>query len=104
MTVQKYTEEQEKELYNKYSQATDDEQRDAVIEAFGLKHNKTKRSIIAKLSKAGIYISKIKVSKVTGAMPETKKQLVAKIEKKLGIENLEGLDKAPKLTLLKLLK
>ena len=103
MTVQKYTEEQERELYDTYADAKTDEDRDLVVEQFINKYGKSKRSIIAKLSKMGIYVSKVKVSKVTGAKPETKEQLVKRIEEHLGIGGLDGLDKAPKLTLLKLL-
>jgi hypothetical protein len=62
-----------------------------------------RRSIIAKLSKAGVYVVPTRISKVTGDVPETKVQLVKKIEEKLGIDDLYGLDKAPKLTLLKIL-
>ena len=71
--------------------------------AFADKWDKSERSIIAKLSKMGIYKSKVKLSKVTGSKCETKEQLVARIEVMYNKVGLEGLDKAPKLTLLKLL-
>jgi len=82
----KYTEEQEKELFTAYSSANEAEQREAIVVAFATKWQKPKRSIIAKLSKMGIYISKAKISKVTGNKPETKEQLVRKIESRFGAD------------------
>jgi hypothetical protein len=101
----KYTEEQEKLLYNDYSQAKTPEERDAIIENYIVEFGKPKRSIIAKLSRMGIYISKAKISKVTGTKPETKEQLVAKIESRFGVGDGDfiGLEKAPKLVLTALL-
>lgn len=103
MAIVKYTKEQERELYDSYKECENQEDRERVIEAFASKHNKLKRSVIAKLSKMDIYVTALKISKVTGNIPETKQQLVDRIEKHLGIQGLDGLDKAPKLTLLKLL-
>ena len=104
MAVIKYSAEQEKELYDNYLDADTEEQRLDVILKYQTKHNKSKRSVIAKLSKLGIYKSKAKVSTVTGSKPETKEQLVKRIEEKFDWVGLEGLEKAPKLTLLKMLK
>ena len=104
MTI-KYTPEQEEELFNAYSRANTVEERDEVVDTFAIKFNKPRRSIIAKLSKMGIYVSKAKVSKVTGNKPVTKEQLVTKIESRFGVEAeaFMGLEKAPKLVLVALL-
>ena len=101
----KYTEEQETVLFEKYSMATTAEERDEVVERLATEWSKPKRSIIAKLSKMGIYISKMRQSKVTGSKPETKEQMVAKIEHRFGVNDGDfmGLEKAPKLVLTKLL-
>lgn len=99
----KYTAEQESELINLYNACGTHEDRENVILKFMGKHGKSKKSVIAKLSKSGQYIPKPKISKVTGEKPETKEQMVQKICFNLGLNELEGLDKAPKLTLQRLL-
>ena len=101
----KYTEKQEMELFEAYGNAETQELRDNVVERLANEWQKPKRSIIAKLSKMGIYVSKARISKVTGNKPETKEQLVAKIESRFGAEDgsFMGLEKAPKLVLTKLL-
>ena len=70
-----------------------------------LPHSKTKRMIIAKLSKMEIYIKKPVTSKVTGAKPETKESMVRRLETKhkWPLNDYEGLEKAPKIVLQKLL-
>lgn len=102
----KYTKMQEEELRTTYTTFTTHSEREEYIERFMSKHNKTKRSVVAKLSKMRIYINRPKTSKVTGDIPETKKQMLDKIAFALGInpEKLEGMDKSPKLALLNLLK
>ena len=95
MTVQKYSPEQERELHDGYVDAETDEQRDKIMLDFENKHFKSKKSIVAKLSKMGIYKTKLKVSKITGNEPETKKQLVAKLEKMYGWVGCDGLDNPP---------
>lgn len=101
----KYTPEQETELFEAYSVADSNDERDEVVMKYTTKFSKPKRSIIAKLSKMGIYVSKVRQSKVTGNKPETKEQLVTKIESRFGVEDGQfmGLEKAPKLVLVKLL-
>lgn len=104
----KYTSDQEEELesgYKAYEEDDHDGREDFVLK-YMAKHNKTKRSVVAKLSKMGIYINRPKQSKVTGGKPVTKEKLVEDIAVKLGFEpeELEGLDKTPKLVLIKLLK
>jgi len=102
----KYTNEQEEEMFDSYSKANTPDERDVIVLHLVAKFGKPKRSIIAKLSKMGIYISKANISKVTGNKPETKEQLVAKIEDRFGVEDGAwiGLEKAPKLVLVGLLK
>lgn len=98
----KYTEEQTKELVLNYRAANSDEGREIAIQEFMKKYMKSSRSVVAKLSKLGIYIPKEKVSKVTGGKPVTKEAIVKEIAELLNLEDLEGLDKAPKLVLLKI--
>ena len=99
----KYTPEQETELGNYTNLSTDDERENFILK-FMAKHDKSNRSLVAKLSKMGIYKARPKVSTVTGEKAETKEQIVGKIARKLGMSELEGLDKSPKLTLVRLLK
>lgn len=109
----KYNAEQTEELEKyediKGSILTDDEKhdaREAFILKYMLKHGHSKRSIIAKLSKMGIYVSRPKRSKVTNEEPETKKQMLGRVASSLGIDPtlLDGLDKGPKLSLQNLIK
>jgi len=110
----KYTKEQEDELIGGYTSVAEmnidatskqDEREDYILK-YMAKHSKSKKSVIAKLSKSGVYITRPKVSKVTGTKPETKEQMLTSIALKLGMsfEDLEGLDKGPKLSLQRLLK
>jgi len=62
--------------------------------------NRPKRSIISKLVKEGIYITKSYTTKL-GETPITKLQLVRNIEDYID-DKLPGLDKAPKVVLKKL--
>jgi len=102
----KYSPEQEEKMYDLYSAADTPEGREQVVMQLATEWGKPKRSIIAKLSKMKIYISKAKISKVTGRHPETKEQLVVKIEVRFGVEEgkFMGLEKAPKLVLKALLE
>jgi len=101
----KYTNEQEAEMYDKYKAATDADMREAVVLKLVKDWGFPKRSIIAKLSKMGIYVSKAKISKLTGNKPETKEQLVGRIETRFDIipGSWIGLEKAPKMVLVALL-
>lgn len=101
----KYTDEQEEELFTSYAGADNIDAREQIVILLAKKFNKPTRSIIAKLSKRGIYISKAKISKITGNKPETKEQLVAKIEQRFGVEvdSWMGLEKSPKMVLVALL-
>lgn len=106
----KYTKEQETEikiyaLIEGNSIKAHEEREDFVLK-YMLKHNKTKASVIAKLSKLKIYVARPKLSKVTGDKAKTKEQMVTEMTTVLGFSTneLEGLDKTPKLVLVKLLK
>ena len=110
----KYTKEQTDELVSGYKAISEldisdaakhDEREDFILKYMG-KHDKSKKSIIAKLSKSGVYISRPRISKVTGEKPETKEQMLQKIANKLGMDvsKLEGIDKSPKIALQNLLK
>ena len=64
------------------------------------KYDKTVKSIIGKLSREGVYQRAVYTNK-SGEAPVTKVELVNNIAENLGIEveNLLGLEKAPKATL-----
>ena len=103
-TQVKYTPEMENELRTIYLSVEDYDERRTLIDEYALKYNKTARMVIAKLNKMGIYKARPNVSKVTGEKPQTKEQIVTKISNVLDEGSLEGLEKAPKLVLLKLLR
>lgn len=74
------------------------------VEKLAAEYNKPKKSIIGKLSREGVYQKTAYITK-TGEKPVTKLELVAQISDHLGIEEgLEGLEKAPKSILQKLLE
>ncbi len=107
----KYTKAQEDELttiYGAVHGASDEafDARDSCITWFMHKHGKTKRSVISKLSKLQIYVARPKTSKVIDGKPTTKKEMCRSFALKVGmnIEELEGLDKCPKLTIQNLLR
>jgi len=62
--------------------------------------SKSKKSIIGKLSREGVYRREIYVSK-TGEKPITKVEIVGNIAENLGLEisTLAGLEKSPKASL-----
>ena len=102
---QKYTEKQEDEMKALYEGARSDAERAEVVLDLAERYEKTDRMIIAKLSKMKLYKTIPKVSKVTGKKPETKEQLVKRLEAKFNWPpgDFAGLEKAPKIVLLKLL-
>jgi hypothetical protein len=102
----KYTEEQEIEMQALYEACETFEERSECVDMLADKYRKTDRMIIAKLSKMQVYITKPKTSKVTGTKPETKEQMVKRLETKLKWPpgDFNGLEKAPKLVIQKLLE
>ena len=73
-----------------------------MVRELSVKYQKTRKSIIAKLSKEGVYKRKIYTSK-SGDIPITKQEIVQMVEEALGCK-LPGLDKTQKTTLLRLEK
>ena len=73
------------------------------VEELAKEFNRTTKSIIGKLSREGVYVREVYRSK-TGENPVTKLELVEDIAELLGTtgEDLDGLEKSPKLTLKKL--
>ena len=73
------------------------------VEALAEELSRSVKSIIGKLSRAGVYRREIYKTK-TGELPVTKVEIVSDIADNLGIEveSLSGLEKAPKATLKKL--
>jgi len=89
MAVANYTIDQVDSIVSQY---TDGESIDAIAESVG----KTTRSVIAKLSREGVYIAKVK--KTATGVTLTKAHLVESIEASTGL-SLETLVKASKVDL-----
>jgi len=105
-----YSEEDVRLMKNAYAAAESVEARKACVVGLAKKLNKPEKSIISKLAKEGVYIPAIRVSKVTKGKPKTKEELTKQISAQLDPEGVEspdwlvGLEKAPKLVLLRLLE
>ena len=91
-----YTKDQTEYMIEKYKT---DPSRDTV-EELADEFSKSIKSIIGKLSREGVYRREVYRTK-TGENPVTKVEIVSNIADALGIEidNLAGLEKAPKATL-----
>ena len=91
--VKNYTEEMVAEMTKLYTANPNRETVDALANKFG----KTVRSIIAKLSREGVY-EKTEYLTKTGEKPVTKRELVEKVAEILAVEYqaLAGLEKSPK--------
>lgn len=89
-----YTKEEESYLLEAYSGAVD---KQLVIDELASQLQKSRRSIIGKLSRLGIYEKKVYLTK-RGESPVTKLELVHLLSEKNSwqLEKLEGLEKAPK--------
>ena len=70
------------------------------VEHLAFHYGKSKKSIIVKLSREGVYRREVYVSK-TGEAPITKVEIVGNIAESLGLETttLAGLEKSPKAAL-----
>ncbi len=77
----------------------------ATLEALAIKHNRSIRSIAAKLSKEGVY-HKERYTTKTGEIPHTKEFLIELLAKSIALDStqLEGLEKAPKMVIRRLLE
>lgn len=86
--VQNYTPEQVSTIVAGY-------QAGQTVEALAVAVGKSVRSVVAKLSREGVYTAKAKAAGTKGV---TKADLVAKIAEKFGVEatKLESLEKATK--------
>lgn len=93
-----YSPSETKQLIEKYT----DKPCLETVRQLSVQFNKPVKSIIAKLSKEGVYVTKGYVDK-RGERPITKLELVQQLEDLLHL-SLEGLDKAPKGTLKNLLQ
>ena len=91
--VSNYTEEETHMLVNEYLDSPNPEKVEELAERLG----KSKKSIIGKLSREGVYRREVYVSK-TGEKPITKVEIVENIAEGLGLESrdLVGLEKSPK--------
>ena len=91
-----YTEEMTNKLVGAYLEKPTPE----TVEILAEKFDRSKKSIIGKLSREGVYRREIYVSK-TGESTITKVEIVNNIAESLGVENtdLHGLEKSPKAAL-----
>jgi hypothetical protein len=94
--VVNYTPEMTAEIVETYTAEATRE----TVEALAAKFGKTARSIVAKLSREGVYKKAEYVGK-NGEKPETKEAKVAKIAALVGVpaEKMAGLEAATKVTL-----
>ena len=88
-----YTEQQVKLMIDEYTNEPTRE----TVEALAEQLDKSVKSIIGKLSREGVYKKTVYKTK-TGENPETKKEIVEDVAKKLAInyESVAGLEKSPK--------
>lgn len=88
-----YTKEQVDYMIDKYNESPT---RDTV-ETLSKELGKSTKSIIGKLAREGVYQKAVYTSK-TGELPVTKKELVSQIAEAVDgeLDELEGLEKAPK--------
>ncbi|MBT4668906.1 MAG: hypothetical protein HOC17_05170 [Candidatus Ruthia sp.] len=91
-TAKNYTDAQTAELIAEYT--TKDTNNKTFNETFAEKFGKTTRSIVAKLSKEGVYKVEQRTTK-TGEKVITKAELVTQINAKIGVE-VDSLVKATK--------
>ena len=86
-----------------YSAATDATQRTNAVAVIAQELGKNAKSVIAKLSREGVYVKATKVTK-TGAKVETKAEVVAQIAEKLELdaESIKSLTNATKAALVAL--
>jgi len=91
-----YTKDQTEYMIEKYKTNPSRDTVEELADAF----SKSIKSIIGKLSREGVYRREVYRTK-TGENPVTKVEIVSNIADALGIEidNLAGLEKAPKATL-----
>lgn len=92
-----YTPEMTAEMVKAYKAETSQEGRLAVVEAMAEKFGKSVRSVVAKLSREGVYVAKQYQTK-NGSKPVRKEQLVEDIADvfNISMDKVEGLEKAPK--------
>lgn len=79
-------------------------ERDAQVSELADKFGKKEKSIIAKLSKLGVYVKKQRVSKVTGDKPKSKADMVKDISTVLNVsfDKVESLTNATKTALVEI--
>lgn len=97
LSAVKYTAEQTEELVKSYASAKTSEDREEVIQQYVNKFERTKASIIAKLSSEQVYVSKVRGDK-NGNEIIRKEELVTKIAKLLNVQEdqIGSLEKANK--------
>jgi len=98
-----YTDDQVVNMIATYSLATTPEARKTAVAELAQDLGKNVKSVIAKLSREGVYVKAAKATK-SGAKVETKAEIVAQIAEKMGVEAsaIESLGNATKAALVAL--
>ena len=96
-----YSDEMINMMVEKYTTATNEQERDDVVNSLVVELGKGRRSIVARLSKSGVYVSKDYKAK-TGEKPVRKNETAEAICKVLGLSveaHSESLSKVTKVVL-----
>ena len=98
-----YTDENVVRMTSVYSEANTDESRKGAVQFLATELGKTTKSIIAKLSREGVYVKAAKATK-SGAKVETKMEIVAMIAANLDLDadSIKSLSNATKAALVAL--
>lgn len=104
-----YTEAQTAELRKAYQGASNDAERANIVQTFADKFHKAPRSIVAKLSREGVYQKPQKVSKTTGGKVAKKEELaeeLAELARTFGVVlvSAEKLNKTDQVALIQYFK
>lgn len=100
-----YTPEMTAEMVTAYKAADTQDARETVVQEMADKFGKTVRSVVAKLSREGVYIKKVYHTK-NGSRPAKKDDMVVTLAVVANVDadKLEGLEKAPKRALATLIE
>jgi len=85
MPTVNYTKDQVSTMREQYEGAKDEQGRSAVVDKIAAKFQKSRRSIVAKMSREGFYIAKKVISKVTGEKPQKKEALAVTLREVSGL-------------------
>lgn len=98
-----YTPEMVAKMTSMYDPKASEVERAEMVAEIAAEVGKTEKSVIAKLSREGVYVKKVPVSKVTGDKPAKKENLAAELVKVSGL-NLVSAEKLNKTDLVALIE